>query len=137
MRKGRRGRVGNRILLFYGGRLNADVGVSVDREGWLLGELLLVLTHLVHFAVHVGRRALAVANAAADPETARTLEVRVLDARLDLELLIQLLQTEDALAIGTSDTAFPLPALRLPAKMARLHQTGIFRFINRLIGRIG
>lgn len=116
--------------------MHTDIWVSVDWEGRLIREFLLVLTHFVHFAVHVGRRTLAIADAAADSQTARTLEVRILDARLYFELLVQLLQAEDALAIGTSDTTLPLPALRLSAQMTCLHQTGIFCFINRLIGRI-
>ena len=123
MRTGRR-RVRDRRLLLGQRRGNVHIRVPVDGNCLLFREFLLVLTHFVHFAMDVWRRS-------------RTLEVRIFHARLDLELLVQLLQAKDSFAVGASHSTLSLPALRLAAKMTRLHQTSIFRFIYRVIRRIG
>lgn len=136
MRTGRR-RVRDRRLLLGQRRGNVHIRVPVDGNCLLFREFLLVLTHFVHFAVDVWRRSLTVAHAAANAQTTGTLEVRIFHARLDLELLVQLLQAKDSFAVGASHSTLSLPALRLAAKMTRLHQTSIFRFIYRVIRRIG
>ena len=86
----------------------------------LLEVLYLVLSHFVHFAVHVGWRSLAIAHTTAHARTSRALEIWIIRSCHDAELPLQLLQAEYSRAVATLHPSQSLAALHFAAKMTRL-----------------
>lgn len=82
--------------------------------------------------MNVGRWPLAVAHAATDTCTSRTLETRIICRSDNTEFTLQLLQTEDPRAICALDTPKSLSALHFTAQMTCLDSlmTGFFRRLH-------